>query len=141
MTRKLKLNQYASRFVDQHGRERFRFRPTDYSKYLPHPSLPEYPRGYQAALYSDQSSIASKPSIPRSIEDLIRRYYRSLAWQQLSESRQKYLGSSSKGFMSFIDIIMFISSGFITLRQSSWSSRSPTLSTGGGAEGRTQRGA
>lgn len=98
MTRTLKLDRYVSRFVDQHGRERFRFRRKGYSKYLPHPSLPEYVEAYQAALKRDQSSIASKPAISCSIEDLIRRYYRSLAWQQLSESRQKNLRSVIEPF-------------------------------------------
>src|SRR5436305_1241834 len=98
MARTLKLDRYVSRFVDQHGRERFRFRRKGYSKYLPHPALPEYKTAYQAALNRNRFSIASKPPISRSIEDLIRKYYRSLAWQQLSESRQRNLRSVIEPF-------------------------------------------
>jgi integrase len=98
MVRQLKLDKYVSRFVDRHGRERFRFRKSGYSRYLPNPALPEYAEAYEAALRRDPRELKSPPVTPGTIEDLVRKYYRSLAWQQLSDVRRKNLRSVIEPF-------------------------------------------
>lgn len=98
MARHPKLDRYVSRFVDRHGRERFRFRKNGYSRYLPHPTLPEYAKAYQEAVRRDPRQLESRSVAPGTIEDVVRKYYRSLAWQQLSEVRQKNLRSVIEPF-------------------------------------------
>lgn len=75
MARRRKLDKGVTIFVDRHGKERTRFRLRGVSCYLPHPATPEYRAAY------DQAFSGVKPIVgrvhPRSIGDLIQRFYAS----------------------------------------------------------------
>jgi integrase len=80
MARKRKLDPYVSVFVDRHGKERFRFRRSGFSCYLPSPSSKEYRDAYNAAL-GGVGKIQSRAT-PGTVGDLVPRFYESLAFKR-----------------------------------------------------------
>jgi integrase len=87
MARRRKLDPGVSSFVDQHGKERFRFRKVGFrSTYLPPPGSPEYREAYRAAINGRiGTELRAKP---RSIDDLVSRFYRSGAFHKAGEVRR-----------------------------------------------------
>lgn len=79
MARRRKLDPFVSAFVDVRGKERFRFRRGGVSRYLPPPGSPEYKAEYQNAL---ENVPKIERAIPKSIADLVARYYRSVEFRQ-----------------------------------------------------------
>jgi integrase len=96
MARKVRLDKHVSRYVDRHGKERYRFRRKGRTVALPHPSHPDYKDSYAAAL----AGVSNDPQriVPRSVEDLVRRYYQTPAWLQVSEVRRANLRSVIEPF-------------------------------------------
>lgn len=79
MARKRKLDPFVSAFVDIRGKERFRFRRGRVSRYLPPPGSPEYKAEYAQAM---ANAPKIERAIPKSVGDLIARYYRSVEFMQ-----------------------------------------------------------
>ena len=96
MARKPKRDPFVSRFVDRHGKERFRFRRDGVSIYLPHPATDEYQEAYRAAL---AGATALQPRCkPRSIDDLLTRYYSSPAFLNSGDDTKRMCRSLLEGF-------------------------------------------
>lgn len=81
MVRKRKLDPYTSIFVDRHGKERCRFRRLGFSCYLPHPSTKGYGEAYRRAL-DGLPATAEPKAVPRTIGDLVPRFYESIAFKR-----------------------------------------------------------
>lgn len=81
MARKRKLDPYTSIYVDRHGKERCRFRRGGLDCSLPHPSAPGYRAAYAKAL-SGLSPKSGPRAIPRTIGDLVPRFYDSIAFKK-----------------------------------------------------------
>lgn len=93
MPRKRRLDPYVSSFVDRHGRERFRLRKGGITRYLPSPGAQDYRAAYDAALDDVKAAtsgrtIGSGRARPRSITDLMGRFYQTLAFRRASEEWQ-----------------------------------------------------
>lgn len=95
MARKRKLDPFVSAFIDIRGKERFRFRRAGVSRYLPPPGSPEYKAEYALA-------TANAPKIeraaPKSIADLVARYYRSVEFVQTGAHWQATMKASIEPF-------------------------------------------
>lgn len=90
MARKRKLDPYVSVFVDRHGKERFRFRRSGFSTYLPHPSDKAYREAYEDAELKANGSLSIAPRAkPGTVADLLPRFYQSLGFRQTSPDWQK----------------------------------------------------
>ncbi len=76
MPRLRKLDPYVTSAIDRHGKERFRFRRGAMDFYIAPPGSKSYKEQYSRAL---EGFAPAKPSSvkPRSVEDLVQRFYRS----------------------------------------------------------------
>jgi integrase len=88
MAKNRKRDKYTSFVVDRHGRERCRFRHGGVDCYLPHPATPEYRAAYQAALAGIVPD-AEPRHVPKSIGDLVSRFYRSATFLKAGEAHQR----------------------------------------------------
>lgn len=88
MARKRKLDEYVSVFVDRHGKERFRFRRSGFSCYLPHPSDKLYRQAYDAALNRSPLKLTQR-SAPGTVDDALPRFYESMAFKRGGDGWQK----------------------------------------------------
>src|SRR5690349_6453407 len=88
MARRRKLDPYTSLFVDRHGKERCRFRRHGRSVYLPHPSAKGYREAYERALQG-LAPTAGPRAVPRTIGDLVPRFYESIAFKKGGKDWQK----------------------------------------------------
>lgn len=95
MPRKRKLDRYVSSFIDVRGTERFRFRRGKVSIYLPPPGSKEYKDAYAKAL--DGAGVIGKVK-PKSVSDLVSRFYRSVPFRRTSESWQRTMRQSIEPF-------------------------------------------
>jgi integrase len=95
MPRKRKLDRYVSSFVDVRGKERFRFRRGKVSIYLPPPGSKDYKEAYDKAL--NGAGVIGKVR-PKSVNDLISRFYRTVQFRRTSESWQKTMRQSIEPF-------------------------------------------
>lgn len=84
MARKAKTDPFVSLFVDRHGKERCRFRRRGVSCYLPHPSDAGYRQAYRAAL-AGLAPTLDRQAVPRSVGDLVGRFYRTAAFLRSSD--------------------------------------------------------
>lgn len=76
MPRKRALDPYVTSFVDRHRKERFRFRKGGMSFYIAPPGTAAYKAQYAKAL--EGFAPAKRENVrPRSVEDLVQRFYRS----------------------------------------------------------------
>ena len=83
MARQRKLDPYTSLYVDRHGKERCRFRRHGFQCHLPHPSSKEYRKAYEEAMGKSKGLIPITPrATPYSVNDLLPRFYDSLAFKQ-----------------------------------------------------------
>lgn len=87
MARKPRRDKYVSVYVDRHGKERCRFRRGAFTCPLPHPSDRDYQDAYKAAL--EGFAPRKQRAIPRSIGDLIPRFYDSIAFRKGGAGWQK----------------------------------------------------
>lgn len=90
MARKPRLPKNVSRFVDRHGKERWRFRKAGCpGGYLPgYPGSPEF----EAALKAFQEGVPAplaERHVPGSVSDLIARFYRSSTFLKAGEGHQR----------------------------------------------------
>lgn len=70
------LPRYVTAVVDRHGKERFRFRRAGLDFYIAPPGTKEHKEAYGRAL--EGFAPAKAPTVkPRSVEDLMQRFYRS----------------------------------------------------------------
>ena len=76
MPRKRKFDRYITPVVDRHGKERYRFRRGALDFYIAPPGTKAYVDAYKAALEGMAPSKRANAK-PRSVEDLIQRFYRS----------------------------------------------------------------
>ena len=80
--------------LDRHGKTRYRFRRKGYkSAYLPgEPSSPEFHRAYadiiERGKAAQESAVSPRKVTPRSIDDLITRYKKSIRWRKKSPGNQ-----------------------------------------------------
>lgn len=76
MPRKRKLDKYVTATVDRHGKERYRFRKGAMDFYIAPPGTKAYAEAYKRALegFAPQKATSVRP---RSVEDLVQRFYRS----------------------------------------------------------------
>jgi integrase len=95
MARRRKLDKYVSSFVDRHGRERFRFRRDGVSFYLPPPGTEEYRKAYAEALTGVPSLNRAKPG---TVDDLVSRFYQSLAFRRKGDEWQRTVRRIVEGF-------------------------------------------
>lgn len=95
MPRKRKLDPYVSSFIDVRGTERFRFRRGKVSIYLPPPGSKEYKGEYQKAL--NGAGVIGKVR-PKSVNDLVSRFYRTVKFRSASDSWQKTMRQSIEPF-------------------------------------------
>lgn len=95
MVRKRKLDKYVSSFVDRHGKERFRFRRDGVSFYLPPPGSEEYAKAYAEALTGVPSLNRAKPG---TVDDLVSRFYQSLAFRRKGDEWQRTVRRIVEGF-------------------------------------------
>lgn len=87
MAKRRDPDPYTSTYVDRHGKERCRFRKGGFSCSLPHPSHPDYRRAYEAAKGGARLEVAR--SAIGSIDALVARFYRSLAFRRGGEDWQR----------------------------------------------------
>lgn len=87
MPRKRKLDPYVTSFVDRHNKERFRFRKGELSFYISPPGTPAYKAEYAKAMegFAPQKRANVRP---RSVEDLVQRFYRSPRFNRGGEKWQ-----------------------------------------------------
>lgn len=90
MARKPKLPKNVSRFVDRHGKERYRFRKAG----CPSGYLPGYPGSaeFQEALAAFQAGVPKllpERHKPKSISDLVARFYRSATFLMAGKDHQR----------------------------------------------------
>lgn len=76
MPRKRALDRYVTSFVDRHNKERFRFRRGAVSFYISPPGTSAYKAEYAKALEGFAPTKRANVR-PRSVEDLVQRFYRS----------------------------------------------------------------
>lgn len=76
MPRKRKLDKWVTSYVDRHGRERFRFRKDGLDFYISPPGTPAYKAQYAKAVEGFAPDKRANVR-PRSVEDLVQRFYRS----------------------------------------------------------------
>lgn len=90
MARRPKLPPNVSRFVDRHGKERYRFRKAGCpGGYLPgHPTTAEFKEALEAYRAGAAAPIANR-AVPRSVADLIARFYRSAKFLQAGDAHQR----------------------------------------------------
>jgi integrase len=89
MARKPKLPKNVSRFVDRHGKERYRFRKGGVSGYLPgYPGSPDFEAALAAYRAGAPAPVADRV-IPRSVADLVARFYRSASFLRASEQHRR----------------------------------------------------
>lgn len=88
MARKRKLDPFVSVFVDRHNKERFRFRRSGLSCYLPHPSDRIYRQAYEAAMNRSPLKLTPR-SAPGTVDDALPRFYESLAFRKGGDGWQK----------------------------------------------------
>lgn len=79
MTRQRRRDPHVSSFVDRHGKERFRWRKTGFpTYYFKHPpGTKEYAAELAVCEAGAQPSPGAGRAIPRSVRDLVGRYYSS----------------------------------------------------------------
>jgi integrase len=83
MARKRKRDAYTSTYIDRHGHERCRFRRNGHACPLPHPLSPTYRDAYADAMARSDGVLALQPrSKPKSIGDLVPRFYASLKFRK-----------------------------------------------------------
>ena len=95
MPRKRELDPYVSSFVDKTGKERFRFRRGKVSIYLPPPGSKEYKAEYAKA--KGEAGVIGKVT-ERSVNDLVSRFYRTVAFRRTSEGWQKTMRQTIEPF-------------------------------------------
>lgn len=95
MGRKRQLDPFVSTFVDRHGKERFRFRRGRVSRYLPPHGTKEYRQAYADAM---AGVPVIERTIPKSVGDMVARYYRSLEFIQAGEGWQATMRQSIEPF-------------------------------------------
>lgn len=88
MANKRKRDKYTSITVDRHGVERCRFRHGIVDCYLPHPAKPEYREAYAAALAGIRLDHEPR-HVPKSIGDLVSRFYRSATFLKAGAGHQR----------------------------------------------------
>lgn len=76
MPRKRKLDPFVTSFVDRHGKDRYRFRRAGLSFYLPAPGTKGYKEAYARGMEGFRPDPEPRSS-PRSVHDLLTRFYRS----------------------------------------------------------------
>ena len=81
MKNRRRLPRNVSSFVDRHGKERFRYRKTGQPTYYfkAHPGTEKHPSEEYAALVSGAPVTVSR-AVPGTIDDLVGRYYSTLAF-------------------------------------------------------------
>ena len=83
MAKKARQDPYTSLYLDRHKKERCRFRRNGFGCSLPHPSAKGYRAAYDEALAKSKGIIPITPrAIPQSVNDLLPRFYESLAFKQ-----------------------------------------------------------
>jgi integrase len=107
MARKPKLPKNVSRFVDRHGKERYRYRkagcPSGYL--LGYPGTPEFAAALAAYQQGAPVPLAGR-CVPRSIGDLVARFYRSATFLKAGEGHQRTVRGIFEPFRAeFADII------------------------------------
>jgi integrase len=85
--------------VDRHGTERCRFRRAGIDCYLPHPAAPEYRAAYKAALAGILTD-AEPRHVPKSIGDLVARFYRSSGFLKAGLPHQRTVRGIIEPFRS-----------------------------------------
>lgn len=95
MPRKRLLDPYVSTFIDQTGKERFRFRRGGVSLYMPPPGSKEYKEAYAKALGNAGVVGRTKEG---TVSDLITRFYRTVSFRRTSESWQQTMRQSIEPF-------------------------------------------
>lgn len=96
MPRKRDPDRYTSTYVDRHGKERCRFRKGGFSCPLPHPSHPDYRKAYEAAVAGARPEMTRSAS--NSIDALIARFYRSLAFKKGGDGWQRTVRQTIEPF-------------------------------------------
>lgn len=89
------LPKYASAYYDRHGKKRIRLRRTGWPSLQIHhaPGTPEFTEAYHQWLEHGRLEIGAARIIPGSFDDLIARFYRSKAWNEIKETtRYTYRG-------------------------------------------------
>lgn len=83
------LPKYASAFKDRHGKERIRFRRTGWESLYPvhAPGTVEFTQEYHEWLASRKTTKVERAT-PRSLDDLIARFYRSTNWTRIKPTTQ-----------------------------------------------------
>ncbi len=81
MARKRVLPKYVTSSIDRHGKERFRFRRGALDFYIAPPGTKAHKEQYERALAGFAPAKASSAK-PRSVEDLVQRFYRSPRFNQ-----------------------------------------------------------
>jgi integrase len=91
MARKPKLPKNVSRFTDRHGKERYRYRKAGCpGGYLPgYPGSPEFVEALAAFISGAPLADAAPRVTPRSVADLVSRFYRSATFLKAGEAHQR----------------------------------------------------
>lgn len=97
MPRKRALPRYVTATIDRHGKERFRFRKGAMDFYIDPPGTKAHKETYARAL---EGFAPSKPSNvrPRSVEDLMQRFYRSPRFTRAGDDWQATVRSILEPF-------------------------------------------
>jgi integrase len=90
-----KLDPYVSSFIDRTGKERFRFRRGKVSVYMPPPGSKEYKDAYAKA--KGEAGVIGR-SVEGSVNDLVSRLYRTVAFRRVSEGWQQTMRQSIEPF-------------------------------------------
>lgn len=96
MPRKEKLDRYVTPYTDSRGKRRYRFRRMGFDTHLPPPTDPEYRDAYEAALHG--CKVIVRPVRSGTVEDMMRRYYSSIAFENVGDTRKKNLRSILEPF-------------------------------------------
>lgn len=96
MPRREKLDKYVTPYTDVRGKRRYRFRRMGFDTHVPAPTDPQYKEAYEAAMQG--CKVIVRPARDGSVEDMIRRYYDSVAFANVSEVRRKNLRSILEPF-------------------------------------------
>lgn len=101
MTRKLSLPPNVSRFVDRHGKERFRYRKVGRkSVYLrDHPGTAKHPSEEVLAIAATSDGPTERHA-PGSVHDTLAKFYRSSTFVRAGAERQKRVRGILEGFRS-----------------------------------------
>jgi integrase len=97
MPRKRNLPKYVTPVIDRHGKERFRFRHGGMDFYIAPPGTKEHKETYERALQGFAPAKASTAK-PRTVEDLIQRFYRSARFTKGGEKWQATVRSVLEPF-------------------------------------------